>query len=934
MKSPSVLRRLCKAWPLLAAACSWSAAVALTLPGARPPLSTGTSTAVPTIFEGGQVRPLARSPSGHRLYALNTPDGRLEVFDIRGGSPARIGSVPVGLEPVAVAVRSEHEVWVVNHLSDSISVVDTRPGVMRVVRTLQVGDEPRDIVFAGPGRDRAFITTAHRGQNIPFDPQLTTPGVGRADVWVFDANAAMQGSANTPRPLTILTLFTDTPRALAVTPDGTRVYAAGFRTGNRTTSIPETIVEANGGMPQPVTNYEGQPQPVTALIVKHDGAHWRDAAGRSWDPFVKFSLPDKDVFVIDAMAAVPMILPGRAGTYTGVGTVLFNMVVNPKNGNVYVSNTEAMNLQRFEGLPLGGSTSTRGHLHESRVSVLKTNGDVLPRHLNKHINYARCCQPAPNDETRRSLAFPMDMAITSDGRTLYVTAFGSSKVGVFSTQALENDSFQPDAERQIELPGGGPSGVVLDEQRDRLYVLTRFNNAIAVVDTRSRRVLNEITMYSPEPQSVVLGRRLFYDARNTSSHGDSACASCHTFGDTDGLAWDLGNPNSSQINNPGPFTLLPALVGSTQTVHFRPMKGPMTTQSLRGMANHGPMHWRGDRTGGNDAPTVQPDGGTFDEDAAFKKFNGAFVELLGNSTVLTGTQMQALTDFALQLTYPPNPIRRLDNTLNPAQQAGRDFYFNRVSDKLFACNGCHTLDPQGNAQFGVARPGFFGTEGKASFEFQTQVFKIPHFRNLYQKVGMFGMAPTPNLLPDLPNGSNPFMGDQILGFGFLHDGSNDTIFHFLTTFLFRRADSLGPGDPGNPGGFADGAAGNVERRNVEQFLLAYDSNLAPVVGQQATLTQGNATAVRERIQLLIARADAGECELVATRKSHRKGYLYLGAGVFLRPDGRNRITDTTLRDKVLRDGVELTYLCAPRGSGARIAEAAGRVPDAMAGDDD
>ena len=42
-------------------------------------------------------------------------------------------------------------------------------------------------MFAGPGKARAFITTAHRGQNVPFDPQLTTPGVGRADVWVFDA---------------------------------------------------------------------------------------------------------------------------------------------------------------------------------------------------------------------------------------------------------------------------------------------------------------------------------------------------------------------------------------------------------------------------------------------------------------------------------------------------------------------------------------------------------------------------------------------------------------------------------------------------------------------------------------------------------------------------------------------------------------------------
>ena len=54
----------------------------------------------------------------------------------------------MGLEPVAVAARSNDEVWVVNHLSDSVSVV-TLTGTPHVVRTLLVGDEPRDIVFAG-----------------------------------------------------------------------------------------------------------------------------------------------------------------------------------------------------------------------------------------------------------------------------------------------------------------------------------------------------------------------------------------------------------------------------------------------------------------------------------------------------------------------------------------------------------------------------------------------------------------------------------------------------------------------------------------------------------------------------------------------------------------------------------------------------------------
>src|SRR6185503_3640847 len=119
-----------------------------------------------------------------------------------------LSSVPVGLEPVAVAVRTPTEVWVVNHLSDSISIVDLSGSTPHVVRTLLVGDEPRDIVFAGHDRSRAFITTAHRGQSSPIDPQFNTPGVGRADVWVFDANNLGDTLGGTP--LTILTLFSDT----------------------------------------------------------------------------------------------------------------------------------------------------------------------------------------------------------------------------------------------------------------------------------------------------------------------------------------------------------------------------------------------------------------------------------------------------------------------------------------------------------------------------------------------------------------------------------------------------------------------------------------------------------------------------------------------------------------------------------------------------
>src|SRR4029078_12911460 len=133
----------------------------------------------------------------------------------------RLDSVSVGMEPVAVAARNNTEVWVVNHLSDSISIVDLSGSTPRTVRTLLVGDEPRDIVFAGPNRSRAFITTAHRGQNTGRDPQLTTAGVGRGDVWVVDGNRL--GTNRAGCPLSGIGLFAGTPGALAVSPDGRTV---------------------------------------------------------------------------------------------------------------------------------------------------------------------------------------------------------------------------------------------------------------------------------------------------------------------------------------------------------------------------------------------------------------------------------------------------------------------------------------------------------------------------------------------------------------------------------------------------------------------------------------------------------------------------------------------------------------------------------------
>ena len=118
------------------------------------------------------------SGDGSKLFAANTPNGTLEIFNIIPGGLALEARVPVGVEPVAVAAPNDNEVWVVNHLSDSVSVVSLT-GTPRVTRTLLVGDEPRDVVFTG-NPARAFITTAHRGQHRT-DPSIAErPGFGRS----------------------------------------------------------------------------------------------------------------------------------------------------------------------------------------------------------------------------------------------------------------------------------------------------------------------------------------------------------------------------------------------------------------------------------------------------------------------------------------------------------------------------------------------------------------------------------------------------------------------------------------------------------------------------------------------------------------------------------------------------------------------------------
>jgi len=49
---------------------------------------------VPAGYRSGHVRPLALSPGGDRLLALNTPDNRLAIYTIGSGGLSLAAEVP------------------------------------------------------------------------------------------------------------------------------------------------------------------------------------------------------------------------------------------------------------------------------------------------------------------------------------------------------------------------------------------------------------------------------------------------------------------------------------------------------------------------------------------------------------------------------------------------------------------------------------------------------------------------------------------------------------------------------------------------------------------------------------------------------------------------------------------------------------------------
>ncbi len=666
-------------------------------------------------FESPQVHPLDLTPDGSKLLAVNTANNSLEVYNTSNtaSAPVFVRSIPVGIDPVTVRARTNSEAWVVNVISDSVSIVDLQNGI--VTKTLQTGDEPADVVFAGVSQGSAFVSCAQSKQLMVFNALGPTT------------------------PIQIIPITGEQPRALATSSNGRYVYLAIFESGNGTTLIPGGVNNGNehsgvddpsgpyGGVNPPpnsgknfvpAVNPSNPPSIPVGLIVKKTNvnglARYFDDNMGDWTAFITgasartgtpgdrvagWDMPDRDVAIIDT-----------GNNYAlSYQSSLMNMVmsigVNPATGNVTVVGTDATNQIRYEPNLQGTFVHVEG-------ASFAPGGANTIFDLNPHITYQS--RNVPVAQRQLSIGDPRGIAWNAAGTLAFVTGMGSNNVIVMG----------PTGARQgLINVGQGPTGIVLDQANNRAFVLNRFDATISTLNTNSLTQSSVTPLhYDPTPNAIKLGRPFLYDTHLNSGLGQLACASCHVDGRTDRLAWDLGNPAGSVVTN-------------SQGISFHPMKGPLLTMTFVDMMQAPFLHWRGDRQ--------------------LTDFEGAFQTLQGADAPQTDANTELLRAFLGTITLPPNSFRNLDNSYSTAvNMPGPNGTVYTTGNAVLGAqefeNNCRTCH-HGETNRGAA---FITT----NLPFGVGARNPPNWENFYKRMGLWFGDPTASTV----------------GFGFQQTGEFDS----------------------------------------------------------------------------------------------------------------------------------------------------------------
>ncbi len=855
-------------------------------------------------WENHPVHALDISPDRNRLAITHTADNRVQLFDIALGYPVRLGHVKVGIDPVSVRFQDNNTLWVINHISDSITVIDFENKA--VIDTLQTKDEPYDVIFAN---NKAFVSCSQANQ-----------------VMVFDTN-------NLNDTATIIDVMAEDPRAMVVNSDGTKVYIASFESGNKTTILAGGIDEDGGtlGFPgNPVNRtpspYQGQnpppndgdgflppinpilptPPKVSLIVKQNESGRWLDDNGEDWTHMISgeqanlsgrvegWTLLDHDVTVINTETNEVSYISGLMNIGMALG-------FNTAKEQITLVGTDAINHIRYE--PILNGIFVRANI--GIVDENNTNNPVV-KDLNPHLDYVS----SSVDQSIRdqSIGDPRGIVWSEDGNTGYVTGMGSNNVIVISSNGSRKN--------RIEV-GEGATGVGLDESHNRLYVWNHFESSLSTVDTISLTEISRMQVFNPIPTVIKEGRKFLYSTHDTSGLGQAACASCHVDARMDKLSWDLGDPSGEVKGFDQNCQTDTPIVSGFGCDDFHPMKGPMMTQTFQDIIGHEPFHWRGDRNG-------------------IEEFNGAFMSINGDDTQLSAVEMAQYKNMLATITFPPNPFRNLDNTLpesidlsnhytsgrfSPAgeslgsgnPQNGLQLFNLGLLDNIFQCGSCHTV-PTGmavngslmlgviNAPIGgqIMTMGPFEADhlGIVSVDGSTQKsIKTPQLRNLHEKVG-FEMSRT----------------ESLSGFGFLHDGAIDSVARFLSAPAFSVDNDQEVADLVALMMAFSGSElenGSIPLGNTPDESL--DTHAG--VGKQYTLTQ--ATQFDSSVDELIGIASSGKVDLIVSSNNGEDFIFDASTDKFISQAGEE-FSNGGLMSLVGTDNF-LNYSLVPVGLGQRLA---------------
>ena len=583
------------------------------------------------------------------VFVVNTPADTLDVIDTK--TREVISRVHVGIDPVSIALRPDgKEIWVANHVSDSVSVIDivpASPTYLQVIATIQEFDratkatrfdEPVGIAFAD--NDKAYVALS--SENKIAVVNVTTRKVEKS-----------------------LNITAQDPRAIVVR--NNRLYVLPFESNNKT--------QLSGG-------YKIDGDLVTFNAHEHSIANNNVLSlGHVTDIVKHPRVPDRDLYVFDTRT------DKLVEVVDTLGTLLYGLAID-STGRAFIAQTDARNdVNGRSGTKKHGLKELGNRAFLNQVTTVNFSGDSAGKP--KFINLEPL--PPENPGPGQALATPFAIQVSNDDSTLFVSAAGSDKIFTVDT-ASGNILGQVDV-------GAVPRGIALESvgnrKPSRAWVFNAVDNSVSLVnasDPAKLKVETTIALQDPTHSAFKRGRIAFNKAAASTTETFS-CASCHPDGHTDQLLWVLQTPVVSGGNQIMPRSTMP-IRGLRDTAPFHwdgipgdPYGGINSASIRRHVKPNSDINSPESATlqliHAGLASTMAMEGSTVKNDA-------------GKDGLLSARERDDMAKFLLNVTYPPAQRRAYTNVLSKRAQSGFDlFHIKGDNDptkrKPNICGDCHRM---------------------------------------------------------------------------------------------------------------------------------------------------------------------------------------------------------------------------------------------------